>query len=234
MIVAAPNTSEPTTGKWVEVEAANFAARLAAFALTRRDARNALGPAILAVDGRSGAGKTTLTRVLAGSVPNSVTVSADDLMWWEPMWQWGYLAIDGIFEPLRRGQDAHLIPPQWRARGRSGSIDVSQDCDLLILEGVSASQLPFREYLDASVWVQSDYDLARRLGLSRDIAGGDNGGAEEAAAFWDEWEASENPFLESDMPWVRADAVVLGVADPMTRQGRIKVASERTQKNLFG
>lgn len=210
MIILAPDTSERIVTNWSRVERAEFAQHLAAFATAKRDVRGARGPAIIAVDGRSGAGKTTLAGALCESVPNAVVVQADDLMWWEPMWQWSHLAIDGIFEPLRRGQDAHLVPPQWKERGRNGSIDVPQDCDLLILEGVGASQLPFREYLDAAIWVQSDYEVARERGLARDTASGSNGEAEDAAAFWAEWQQSESLFLEADMPWVRADFIVEG------------------------
>ena len=153
-------------------------------------------------------------------------------MWWEPMWQWAPLAIDGVFEALRRGQGVALVPPMWREKGREGSIEIPQDTEVVIFEGVGASQIAFAEYLDASIWVQSDYLVARRLGLARDIAHGGNGDAEESERFWDEWDASECAFLEEDMPWHRADFTVLGTSErPEAQVTQKAVAVAVNQQN---
>ena len=237
MITLAPNTGELRVTSWEEVALPDFAGLVIERALANRDVRRARGPAIIAINGRSGAGKSTLTRALAEACPDAglekvVILEADDLMWWEPMWQWAPLAIDGVFEALRRGQGVALVPPMWREKGREGSIEIPQDTEVVIFEGVGASQIAFAEYLDASIWVQSDYLVARRLGLARDIAHGGNGNTEESERFWDEWDASECTFLEEDMPWHRADFTVLGTSERPEAQATQKaVAVAVNQQN---
>lgn len=228
-------TTETFVENWREGTFTDFSTDLLGFAQSQHGDHGALGPIIIAVNGRSGSGKTTLARALAmewGSHEPGLQVAslaADDLMWWEPMWQWHPLAIDGVFEALRRGQDATLVPPMWKERGRAGSLHVPQGADVLLFEGVGSSQIAFTEYLDASVWVQSDYVLAKQGGLARDVESGVNGGVEEAERFWDEWAESENKFLEDDMPWVRADFFVEGVSNEMPQDRVLRF----NQRHLF-
>ena len=237
MITLAPNTKEPRVESWEDIALPDFAKLVIEQARQNHDARGALGPTIIAINGRSGAGKSTLTRALAeacsrAGLGDAAILEADDLMWWEPMWQWAPLAIDGVFEALRRGQGVALVPPMWREKGREGSIEIPQDTEVVIFEGVGASQIAFAEYLDASIWVQSDYLVARRLGLARDIAHGGNGDAEESERFWDEWDASECAFLEEDMPWHRADFTVLGTSErPEAQVTQKAVAVALNQQN---
>ncbi len=229
----APGTLEQAFSVWEEVPLAELAATVFELAQLRHLRAGAYGPAIIAINGRSGAGKSTLALALAEVAKTrgseAVILEADDLMWWEPMWQWAHIAIDGVFEALRRGQGVKLTPPQWKARGREGAIIIPDSTDLLIFEGVGSSQTPFSEYLDAAVWVQSDHEVARRLGLERDIRDATNGNAEESAEFWDRWDESERAFLEEDLPWFRADYLVLGNAEPMPEVGMIRVVDPATR-----
>ncbi len=215
------STEEPRHDTWQELSVENFARELGRRAESQR--ANATGPTIIAVNGRSGAGKTTLARALGDALPNATVVAADDLMWWEPMWQWHDMAIEHLFEPLRKGEHVEFAPPQWKQRGRSGSISVPSKTEFVVFEGVGSSQVALKGYVDASVWVQSDRPTARRLGIRRDTISGVNGDPTEATQFWDAWETSEFPFLENDQPWQRADVTVLGVDRYMPTPGRVRV-----------
>ena len=108
-------------------------------------------------------------------------------------------AFDADFFPT--GHDVGYRPPPWDTRSRDGAITVSSAAPLLVVEGVGAGRKAFAPFLDALIWVQTDRVVATHRGLERD--GGD-------AAFWDEWEARERPFLAADRPWERADLVVSG------------------------
>lgn len=226
MLRLPPNTTEPTTRVWDEVPTAEFAQSALNLARGRHEARGWLGPAIIAIDGRSGAGKSTLARAVR-DISGGVVLSSDDLMWWEPMWQWSDLAVQGVLEPLHRGADVNFTPPQWKARGREGTIAIPNTAPLVVFEGNGSSQLPFSEYLAASIWVQSDLVIARELGVARDVREGTNGSPAESAAFWDQWENSEQSFFEKDMPWARADFTVVGTADPMPLPGTVRVGRSR-------
>lgn len=168
---------------------------------------------LLAVDGRSGGGKSTLAELVAASVDGARVVHTDDVAWHLSVFGWAEALIGGILEPWRRGEPVSFRPPGWVEKRRPGAIELPAGVPLLVIEGVGASQVRMVPELDAAIWVHSDAAIARERGIARDVASGANGSSwEQAARFWDEWMAEENPFLQSDRPWTRADAVVAGHA----------------------
>lgn len=171
---------------------------------------NARRPWIVAVDGRGASGKSTLADRLANLSSRSAVVHTDDIAWNEPLFAWGDLLAHHVLEPLRRGEEVSFSPPAWRQHARDGAIEIAVNLDLVIVEGVGASQRLFARLVDATVWVQSDFEAAERRGIARDVAQGANGDAEEATAFWHEWMAAELRFLAEERPWERACVVVAG------------------------
>jgi hypothetical protein len=194
-----PTAPEPDAGPWTPRAFGGLVAEL----LSLLPAHPA-GPAVLAVDGRSASGKSTLAERIAASVPGSCVVHTDDVAWWESFFGWDRLLAEGVLAPARRGQAVAFRPPAWDARGRVGAVEVPAGTALVVVEGVGASRRSLLGLVDASVWVQCDEAEARRRGVERD------GGDAAAEAFWDEWDAEEVPFLADDRPWERAAAVVCG------------------------
>jgi hypothetical protein len=88
--------------------------------------------------------------------------------------------IDGVIEPLHRGQPVHYQPPAWPNHGRAGQIDVSAKASLVIIEGVGAARRELTALLDAAVWVQSDFRDAERRATLRN--GGDAAAMERTRA----------------------------------------------------
>jgi hypothetical protein len=172
------------------------------------------GPALLAVDGRSGSGKTTVAERIVARVPGGAIVHTDDVAWYHAMFDWADLITDGVLAPLRRGEAVAFRPPPWDARDRPGAVTVPAGRPLVVVEGVGIARRDLAPFFDASVWVQADRAPARVRGVARD------GGGPEQETFWDEWEAEERPFLAADRPWDRADVVVDGTPvlphDPST------------------
>lgn len=173
-------------------------------------------PRIVAVDGRSAGGKTTLASRLHAAVPASAIVHTDDVAWNESFFGWAPLLAHGVLEPLRRGLAVSFQPPAWPAHGRDGAIEVPAGLDLVVVEGVGASQRALTGLLDAAVWVQSDAVEAERRGIARDIAQGVNGDEAASIEFWHGWMAQELPFLADDRPWERADVIVCGTPSLVT------------------
>lgn len=161
-------------------------------------------PWILAVDGRSGGGKSTVADLLHRCVPNSAIVHTDDVAWHHSFFDWSDLLIDGILKPLRSGSAVGYQPPGWQTHGRRGAIEIPGGLDLVIVEGVGASRTEVMPWIDRSIWVQSDMAEAERRGIARD------GGTQEARDFWHEWMAQELDFFQSQHPWERATAIVNG------------------------
>ena len=181
-------------------------------------------PRIVAVDGRSASGKSTLAARLHHAVPRSAVVTTDDLAWHEPLYAWGDLLADGVLRPLREGRALAYRPPQWDVRGRAGVIEVPAGLDLVVIEGTGASHREHADLVDATVWVQADRAEAERRGIARDIASGVNGGPEEATAFWHAWMAEELRFFERQRTWERADVVVNGTPDRALADDEVEVS----------
>ena len=97
-------------------------------------------PVILAVDGRSNAGKTTLAARIAAAVPGSAVVHTDDIAWEHSRFGWSDLLADGILAPVRQGRGVSFRPLRWAEHGREGSIDVPAGCPLLVIEGDGAGR----------------------------------------------------------------------------------------------
>jgi hypothetical protein len=209
MTTMALPAGEPAAGPWQVQPVIQFVDRLRLGA-----APPPHRPWVIAVDGRSGGGKTTLARTLAAAVPGSVIVHTDDIAWHHSFFGWADLMADGVLARDRRGESVAYRPPAWDARDRDGEIEVPAGCPLLIIEGVGAGRRELAELIDTVVWVQSDLVEAERRGIARD------GGTAEAAAFWQEWAAEELPFQAEQRPWERAAAVVSGTPqvqhDPAT------------------
>lgn len=199
---------EPEAGPWHSVAFPDLLADLRARCAGRPRA-------VVAVDGRSSGGKSTLATRLAVPLGAEV-VHTDDVAWWHDFFAWDDLLISGVLEPYLAGDAVDFRPPAWEERGRQGAITVSPACSVLLVEGVGSSRRSLAPFLSAAVWVQSDWPVAEARGIARDMLT-ERPDPTEAKRFWDEWEADERPFLAADRPWERADVVVCGT--PLTEVG---------------
>lgn len=182
-------------------------------------------PAVLAVDGRSNAGKTTLAARICAAVPGSAVVHTDDIAWEHSRFGWADLLAGGILVPVRQGRGVSYRPPRWAEHDREGSIDVPAGCPLLVIEGDGAGRREVAHLIDALIWVQSDEREARRRALARagytDPLDRVNRPADGSLTIdEDGWMAEEIPFNTAQRTWERADLIVCGTpeisCDPAT------------------
>lgn len=200
-----------------EIEAAGWrvVTVLDAVAQLRGAARDVTGrPQVIAVDGRGGAGKTTLVDRFRAAVPDSAVVHTDDVAWNHAYFDWGAVLADNILRPLHRGAAVDFRPDAWAAHDRPGSIRIPAGTEVVWVEGTGVIRAELAPWLDASVWVQGDLDEQERRLIDRD---GDSPGQREHVA---NWLREELPFLNREQPWARATMVVAGPApidhDPRT------------------
>ncbi|WP_336650182.1 hypothetical protein [Kocuria rosea] len=196
---------EPEAGPWSAVRIEDVAA------LLLEGLEHAPGrPWIVAVDGRGGAGKSTLAQLLLPHLAPAAVVHTDDVAWHEPFFGWGHLLAHDILEPLHQGLAVSFRPPAWPAHGRQGTIEIPAGLRAVIIEGTGADQRRFAEQIDRRIWVQADHQLAEERGIVRDVAHGTNGDAGQSRRFWHEWMAHELPYFVQERPWSRADLIVAG------------------------
>jgi uridine kinase len=222
----APGTGEPLAGPWRSVSVTALAQALLDWA-----AESGVHRCVVAINGRSGSGKTTVAQRLEDALPAATLLSTDDIAWHESMFDWANIAVSEVLAPFRSGQEVHYRPPAWDRHSRPGHVGIPPTSRFLLLEGVGASQRALSDVLDVTIWVQSDFEVAEQRGIARDVASGVNGDETQSIAFWHSWIAQEIPFLERDRPWERADVIVAGTSRMKVETQAINVASPLTSKD---
>ncbi len=194
---------EPEAGPW---RAERFVAVAAAVMRSGHGGGADRRPLILAVDGRSSSGKTTLAARLRHVVAGSAVVHTDDVAWRHSRFGWADLLIDGVLTPAHAGRPVSFRPPRWDEHQRPGAIEVPADCPLLIVEGVGAARRETAHLTDAAIWVQADERETERRNLARVGQPGDSPTVQQLR----DWMAEEIPFLASQRPWERAGLIACG------------------------
>ncbi len=165
-------------------------------------------PVIIAVDGRSGAGKTTLAVELAARLRAHHKVSLFHLEDIYPGWD-GLAAgieryVTTVLTPLRRGEAASWTSWDWENH-YDGDARVTLPAEIVIVEGVGAAAEAARPLVDAVIWAESPDDVRRTRALDRDGA--------TFEPHWDRWAAQEEEWLGRDDVPGHADLRVQNLAD---------------------
>jgi hypothetical protein len=92
-------------------------------------------PRVIAIDGRGGAGKTTLAERLCTVVADAAIVHTDDVAWNHAYFDWGAVLAENILQPLRQGAAVNFRPEAWAAHDRPGSITVPAGAGFVFVEG---------------------------------------------------------------------------------------------------
>ncbi|MEB7505750.1 chorismate-binding protein [Arthrobacter koreensis] len=163
-------------------------------------------PLLIAVDGFSGAGKTSLALELAAALRPHRSVAVFHLEDVYPGWDGLQEGMDyyrrEVLVPLASGQPARWQAWDWTA-GQYGRRQETGHADIVIFEGVGAGHRAARSLLDAVVWVEAPEALRKERALARD--------GETYAPHWDRWAAQE-------AAWAAADRVP-GEADVLLTSG---------------
>ncbi|MCU1520933.1 MAG: anthranilate synthase [Arthrobacter sp.] len=165
-------------------------------------------PVIIAIDGRSGAGKTTLAIELAARLREHHKVSLFHLEDIYPGWN-GLAAgmeryVSTVLGPLQRGKPAEWVSWDWN-RHYDGETRTTLPAEIVLVEGVGAAAAAARPLLDAVVWVDSPDRDRRSRAIERDGA--------SYEPYWDQWAAQEQEWLAGDDVPAHADVRVLNLAD---------------------
>lgn len=155
---------------------------------------------VLAIDGPSGAGKTTLAATLAAHTPGRVNVVHLDTVYpgWSGLGRGGTLLERTVVRPLAAGRPGAVIPWNWAAAAPESAEQVRPG-GVLIVEGCGAFAALPREFRAIRVWVDARYPERQRRALSRDQGGFD--------PYWDMWEQQWRRYRAQTRADRAADAV---------------------------
>jgi len=180
------------------------ATQVAAVVEAARAATPVLGSTVVvAVDGRSGSGKTLLGTAVADALTCPVVHLDEVYPGWDGLEAGVALATTHVLEPLARREPAAY--PRWDwMRSRPGRTVPVESSRHLVLEGCGALVPPAAAFAAVRVWVDAPTGVRKERALSRD--------GETYAPHWDRWAAQEDAVYASTRPWETADLVLRTVA----------------------
>lgn len=154
----------------------------------------AANPVVL-IDGRSGAGKTTLSRLVAQRWPvagRPQLIALDSLYpGWDGLDAGVERALHDILRPHARGLLSTWQRWDWEHETEAEAYAVDPALGV-ILEGSGALNPATARLADVRVWVESPDDVRKRRALGRD--------GDTFRPHWDRWAAQETHHLERHDP----------------------------------
>jgi para-aminobenzoate synthetase len=166
-------------------------------AAARRAVPRAGRTRVVAVDGRSGSGKTSLTVALRDRLRAPV-VSLEDLYGgWDGLERGIDLLVSAVLEPIAAGRAARVPRYDWVAREWDEPVTIIEPPPILIVEGVGAGARRAAVFESVLVWLEVPAPVRKRRALDRD--------GETFAPHWDAWAAQERAMLARERTPDRAD-----------------------------
>lgn len=154
---------------------------------------------VIAVDGRSGSGKTRLATALGAELGVPVVTLEELYGGWDGLERGIDLLVSEVLEPLAAGRPARVPRYDWGA-ARWGTPWVLEPPGVLVVEGAGAGARRAAAYASVLVWMEAAEPVRKKRALDRD--------GETFAPYWDMWAAQEDAMLARERTPERADVVI--------------------------
>ena len=167
------------------------------------------GTRLICIDGKAGAGKTTLSGRLAAELASRGVshqiIHMDDLYaGWGGLLTARDVVVNDLLHPLRRGDRARYRHFDWARNDYTHTVTVPE-VEVVILEGCGSAPPEVDPVASLVVYVEAPDDLRLARGLDRDGAA--------ARAPWIQFMADEERLALRDRTRERADVVLNESAD---------------------
>ena len=160
------------------------------------------GSRLVCIDGRAGAGKTSLAAELEAALTagDVTTVHMDDLYeGWSGLPTVAEQVVAQLVVPWAAGRPALLDAWDWHRSTRRGPVPVPLT-PVVLLEGVGSWSRRLRGVVSTLVWLECDEQTRRRRARARD--------GEVFEVRWDNWAADEDVVHAREQTRLHADVVI--------------------------
>ncbi len=173
-------------------------------------------PILVAIDGRSGAGKSTIAKQIASRL-NGIAISSDDFWIGGSDEEWDKCtpqeksdrAIDWkrirteVLEPLLEGK-----PAVWRSFNWKTGVGLTDECikakptKIIVLDGAYSSRPELQDIIDLSILVEISEDTNRRERLIK------REGKDYMSSWHKRWDPAEDYYFSSVRPKSSFDIII--------------------------
>lgn len=154
---------------------------------------------VIVIDGRSGAGKSSLASLVARRLDGYLLALDSVYPGWDGLDAGSEHVLSHVLEPRARGEVAVWRRWDWRRDRPAESHEVPSDV-ALVVEGAGALTPASRELSDIRVWLESPALSRRERALARD--------GETYEPHWERWASQEAEHIRHHAPRTLADVIV--------------------------
>lgn len=166
-------------------------------------------PLIIGIDGRSGSGKTVLSKMLVENLSAQHTVTVLRMEDLYPGWNGLHNGMEifshDVLPKLAAGETATYQTWDWHSQasweGGFGSVVTTEPTEVIICEGVGVGARANRDLLDVLIWLRVPDQLRYDRAMHRDGA--------SYVEQWENWAAQERQMLDQDQIYDEADLVLV-------------------------
>lgn len=201
---------------------------LPALAARIRQAADADGHALVAIDGRSLAGKTQLATELLPHLGPAASILAVD-GFFEPLndpattpvakrlWRFRFDALKAALQSLKGGRPIRHTPYDWDHDHFRAETEVRPG--IVLVEGLGALRSELRGYYDLVIWVEGRHSTRMDRIVARD-------GGRFLDLWVGQWLPLEEEYMAVEKPWKAADVYVAGADISISEIGAQVAASD--------
>jgi len=174
----------------------------------------AMRPFVVAVDGHSAAGKSTVSQAIVAALPQAALLCTDDfyrvmdaqerfalsaIAGYHAYYDWQRMRREAL-HPLKLGEAAQFKVYDWQ-RNQLGEWRRIAPAPAIVVEGCFSARPEFDAFVDFVVFVEADPDTRRKRQSER---------ADASPTWLARWEAAEEYYISTTQLRHRADVVVIG------------------------
>ena len=158
---------------------------------------------LIAIDGRSGSGKSYLAEELKKQLPNVKIVSLDVFGMYNGKIS-SERVINEVITPLKNNQVANYKGYEKGYENEHYSVEPG---GIVVLDGIFALNSDLEFYYDYKIWVECPPEIGYERGVARDL---ELSGTDNSNRWLSYWMPKEEEFIKAEKPQDKADYIVDG------------------------